>query len=499
VHVNGYVGNLEISNNVLEGNQGNFGGAVRLGTPTLPDGTGTGWLGSDNPGAHLHNNTIRGNGSVSGGGGVAIFNGSDAYRVRSNLICGNFSLVYGGGIGHVGLSSNGLIEDNEIRFNQAFDEGGGLFVGAELLPAGAPPGTLRQGAGHVTVNRNRFLANLAFDDGGAIQALEVNGQDVGASADPNDWYRLRLTNNMIVNNVSNDVGGGVSLDDTVRAEILHNTIAYNNSTATNEDNFGILTGGPVFGDPLNLEQLGVSTPLPAGIAARAHDAALQAALPPGAPTFSKPLLYDNVIVGNRAFYFDSNEQAAGFLIAADGPGSSFAPPPGQPDFFNLGVYGGSGDELLDPQYCALMALTSANATSFSPTNILAPVDYGAAAPDALFVAPHVNDIVLAFGGGGVGPLFTVNLTLLGPTAYDPHLRTGAAALGAATAAIPGGPYPELAKDFDADTRPNGAPDIGADETWASAGPAPGCGIGGEVIPVLGALLWRRRRRAEARR
>jgi len=34
------------------------------------------------------------------------------------------------------------------------------------------------------------------------------------------------------------MGGGIALDDTVKARIIGNTIAYNDSTATSSDSFG---------------------------------------------------------------------------------------------------------------------------------------------------------------------------------------------------------------------------------------------------------------------
>jgi len=495
VHVNAYVRNLEISNDVIQRNQGNFGGGIRLGTPTLADDTGLGWRSSENHDAQIHNNLISDNGGVSGGGGIALFNGSDGYEISDNTICGNFSLVYGGGIQHFGLSPGGVVERNAIRFNHSFDEGGGLFVGSEPSPPGATVDTLGPGTGDVTVNRNLFLANVGHDDGGAIQALDVNGQDVAASSDPANWYRLRITNNMIVNNVSEDVGGGINLDDTVRAEILHNTIAYNNSTSTNEDNFALLAGGPTFGDP-DTEQLGITTPLPAGLSALVLDSRLQAVLPPGSSTFANPLLYDNIIFGNRAFYYDHTgpnvpcppgNPGGGpgnqcHLHAADGPDSKFVPPPGQPDFFNLGVIGGTGSELFMPEYNVLTQIVSTNGTSFSATNLVETVDYLALPHDDLFVAAQVSQITEVEHGAGEGPFFTVRLTVRPPSDYNYHLRRGTSAKDAATSAIPGGPFPELGLDFDGNAR-GSSPDIGADERGASV-----CGLGAEIALVAWAVL-----------
>ena len=121
---------------------------------------------------------------MSGGGGVALFNGSDGYKVSENRICGNFSLVYGGGILHYGLSPLGIIQGNEIYFNEAFDEGGGILIGGELVPAKAPPGTLTQGSGSVIVDSNRILGNGSGDDGGGFRCLEANGEDIKNASSP---------------------------------------------------------------------------------------------------------------------------------------------------------------------------------------------------------------------------------------------------------------------------------------------------------------------------
>ena len=99
----------------------------------------------------------------------------------SNWICGNFTLGDGGGIGHLGLSNDGVIDDNQILFNEQFNQGltvngGGIFIG------GQPPlaaGALSPGSGNVDVISNVIQGNSAgVGDGGGISLNQVNGQDV---------------------------------------------------------------------------------------------------------------------------------------------------------------------------------------------------------------------------------------------------------------------------------------------------------------------------------
>ena len=64
---------------------------------------------------------------------MSLYTGSDGYQVTDNFICGNFSLSDGGGIGHLGLSDNGRIANNDILFNENFNQGltvhgGGIFI-----------------------------------------------------------------------------------------------------------------------------------------------------------------------------------------------------------------------------------------------------------------------------------------------------------------------------------------------------------------------------------
>jgi parallel beta-helix repeat protein len=147
----------------------------------------------------------------------------------------------------------------------------------------------------VTVTSNLVQGNQAgAGDGGGIRTEFVNGLDVRRARDnPAGWYQLTLTNNKVVNNIAAMAGGGISLQDTVKAVIDNNTVANNDSTAT---------AGAAFppGSPNR------STPQPAGIVSRAHTKLLFNTI--GAASgyklpYSNPVLTDNVMWHNRSFYW----------------------------------------------------------------------------------------------------------------------------------------------------------------------------------------------------
>lgn len=240
----GYACSLQVTNNRVVANYGTYGGGVRIGHTTLvgPDNTFTDAV---NRTVNVHHNWITQNGATEagGGGGVTLGTGSNSYRLTDNYICGNFSMADGGGVSHLGRSEGSVnsgaapanrIASNKIIFNQTFNQsadptGGGLFIGGQI-PVG---GGATEGTGDVVVDANLIQGNQAGAGagGGVSVARSVLGDDV------------RLTNNMIVNNVSAYAGGGVALTSTVTTNgagvrLVNNTIASNVSTATNRQSFG---------------------------------------------------------------------------------------------------------------------------------------------------------------------------------------------------------------------------------------------------------------------
>lgn len=500
--VNGYGKYLNIANNRITNNTGFYGGGIRVGHPELvtedPEG-GITYTDGQNDFVALHHNQVVFNGGLGGaGGGISMCTGADSYRITDNWVCGNFSMRDGGGIAHIGRSDGTwelgpgsgnnrpwiltqipLIQDNTVIFNENFYQaqtvsGGGIFVGG-----GAPLGldALSPGAGNVQVISNLIKGNSAGDgDGGGVRLARINGQDVVANPnntlprngnqgrdDPRPWYRVDLFNNMIVNNVAGLAGGGISLQDAVNVNLVHNTVANNDSVAT---------AGEAFAPNSPNE----STPQPgAGIVSRAHSVLLAAASA-NVGTFSAPATFtDNIIWQNRQFYFWV-DQASGctpgdpgctstFGLCPDPSGALACPTGNSFVFDDLAVIGTAGTlsgtfNLLTPDPWMPPGPTDAstlfveeyfngNSSSVSQPEITTGIQTPAAfdeggnfirprfGPLAQYNDPTPND-------GDPGALFG-----------DYHILTGSDAHNAGSSTTP-------ATDIDGDDRTL-SPDIGADE------------------------------------
>ena len=120
----------------------------------------------------------------------------------------------------------------------------------------------------MNIYNNLIQANLSDDDGGGLRFLMAGN------------FPMNVYNNMIVNNVSTHEGGGVALDDAPNVRFYNNTVMKNITTAT-----AITSNG---------------SPAPAGLSTGQNSAQLQATLPGGSPTFSNPLLFNNIFWDNRA-------------------------------------------------------------------------------------------------------------------------------------------------------------------------------------------------------
>jgi hypothetical protein len=283
IYLHNNVRNMQVTDNVIRGNGGSYGGAVRLGTPYVGDNRNYNFL--------LARNQIRDNGGTNLAGGVGLFTGSDGYLVTGNAICGNFSAEYGGAISAFGYQANagsgGAITKNRIWFNSSYDEGGGIMIAGELP---ATPTQLSPGTGPVTIDANVIQTNLASDDGGGIRLLQVAGSHV-SRANPGT---ITITNNTVANNVSAHEGGGIALDDAPFVNIVNNTVAKNLTTAT-----AVTSDGQ---------------PAPAGLSTAANSDLLQARMAntglfPGSSAlattpFSNPMLLNNIFWDNRAGTFD---------------------------------------------------------------------------------------------------------------------------------------------------------------------------------------------------
>jgi hypothetical protein len=362
IFVNGYARDLEISNNRVQSNQGNFGGGIRVGHADLVNqdpALGLVHTDAENDRIRIHHNLVLENGTLGGtGGGIALYTGADAYRVSDNYVCGNFAQTDGAGIGHLGASPGGAIEGNTILFNESFNQGapacgGGVFIGGKAGLGAAP--ALTTGAGSVSVAGNLIQGNQAgAGNGGGVCLQTINGQDVLENPDdPSAWHRVVLTNDMIVDNVAGAAGGGISLQDAVSVEIDSDTIANNDSTATAAVAF-----------PANDQNQ--SAPQIGGIASHPHTAVLAAAFGDATRAeygvFSQPTLQRSVVWHNRSFSWRSLDALNTNLAARFGlvPDLSAGE---APVYADLGVLGGGG--ALDPQSCILTDVTDADTSNIS--------------------------------------------------------------------------------------------------------------------------------------
>ncbi len=248
----------------MENNGGSYG-TIRIGTPNISTAL------NNNHNVLIAHNRILANGGTNLAGAIGLFGGSDGYVVASNDICGNFSAEYGGGISHFGYSPNGSIRNNRIYFNHSYDEGAGVIVAGELAtnPAalyGQPGGP--QGSGAVSIYNNLIQANMAEDDGGGLRFLMAGN------------FPMDVFNNMIVNNISMHEGGGVAIDDAPDVRFYNNTVMNNKTTAT-----AITSDGQ---------------PAPAGLSTGSNSTQLQLTLPAGSPTYSNPLLFNDIFANNWA-------------------------------------------------------------------------------------------------------------------------------------------------------------------------------------------------------
>jgi len=488
VYINGYVRGLVVSNMFITGNEGTYGGGIRSGDPTLLDPATGRPTDSRNDNLILHHNQVAQNGSLNGaGGGIALYKGTDNYRVTNNWVCGNFSQGDGGGIGHLGLSDAGriggnnnynLIADNLVSFNQSFNQGlnvdgGGIFVGG-LAPtpgvAGAA-GTVQEGAGRVRIEGNLILGNNAgAGDGAGIATRHVNGADVDSSVNnSSNWYDIRVYNNIVANNVAGFSGAGISLQDTLLAEVVHNTVVNNDNTST------VGAAFPYRNPATGQVDLNRSTAQAgAGLLAQGNSGELQAVLSrrsnaqPAIADFSNPVLQKNIFWRNRWYHW---------AIDSSGPADVFGLVPGTGEasdascmdvggvvqcYSDLAVRGSIG--ILNPVWGVLT-----DTTDYSATNSNVAPDFVAFIPNGdsgqgiqqieltttIAVQPALDE-----GGNFIdvryGPL---NL----PASGDYHLTVGYDAAG--TGLI------SLVDDIDGDPRDAAAPDRGADEYLASAAQA----------------------------
>jgi hypothetical protein len=436
VHAWGH--NLEIANNRINNNQGTLAGGITIGQGEFPPQqiqgdatlqapgscqssniTGTQLPYCHNLNVNVHHNAVTSNASEgdelfssspSGAGGVAFCSGSDNYRFNYNWVCGNLSTGDGAGVSHMGFSWDGQIQHNSILFNQATNpttpsNGGGLLIGNSpdtdpACPAGSEPDadcalafSTAPGDGvgrNLLINANLIMGNAAeAGSGGGIRFQGVNGTEVGTFPNnPERWYTVTVTNNIIANNVAGWDGGGVSLQDSIGVNLINNTIISNDSTASSGSLFGAFfapqasSPTPCPRDPVTGASercVPLSDPQPAGLSSGRHSAELLKSLPTSITcptghgaggtgtggrvngacrTVSYPILYNDVLWQNRAFNIvvtqpaEGSQQSTVTLVPAlnqSTTGACVAPPTGT-TYWDIGLRGDQGPTNHDSGY-----------------------------------------------------------------------------------------------------------------------------------------------------
>ncbi len=470
IFVHGWAHFLEIANNRVHGNAGTLTGGISIGqgefaTPYIQGGAANAAPGSCSTGAgfvnnqhipmclqvhtNVHNNMITNNASLgdelfsatlSGGGGATFCTGNDYYKFNFNWICGNMSAGEGGGMVHLGEIFNGDIEHNSFLFNQSANptiptNGGGVMVQGTpdtdpvcpgVADTDCPPG-LSDGTGpNLLINANLIQGNSADSgSGGGIRLQQVNGTEVATFASqPQYWNSVKITNNIINNNVAGWDGAGISMQDALNVSIINNTIAHNDALASS----GVLTqsiGTPQASAPAgNCTQPGptgpdtASCPQSAGVTSTPNSALLTATFgggnaptscPPGiaAPTttspscagFSNPVLANNILWQNRSFYIGITQSGTGTLnqqnmvglfdaftnTAAPNQGATGACS-GSDTYWDIGVRGDrtiNGHEstfTLNPQYSIISSGTYAGTNLSSDPTVTAQYCNGSRVP-----------------------------------------------------------------------------------------------------------------------
>ncbi len=412
IFANAYVRQLQVTNNVVENNGGGYG-TIRIGTPDLPAPDTS----QHNENVRIANNRIVQNAGTNLAGAIGLFAGSDGYEVSGNDICGNFSLEYGAGVSVYGLSPNGTIDHNRVTLNNSNDEGAGIMVAGQLP---ANPDDLSPGSGPVDIHHNQIQGNLANDDGGGIRFLMAGD------------FPMNVYDNVIANNVSSHEGGGIGINDAPDVRIYNNTIMDNVTTATAVTSNGL--------------------PAPAGVSSSENSVQLQATLPAGAPGYSKPLLFNNVLWDNRA------GSRAGTTVTGIGLEGDSTPV----DHWDVGVADATGT--LAPRSSVLQQDAAEHAYATDASNSSA---------DPAVVQPWVASV--SFATWRQNPAF-VDATLVATEQPpdlmgDYHLQacTGASASPACDLGSAGaGGVSAPATDIDDEARPSGAGvDAGADELVTS--------------------------------
>lgn len=231
VYVNqNYNGSLSITNCVIDGNQGNEGGAIAS-------------LGCD---VSITDSTIKNSVGTNGGGMIFTNNGNNpdmVVNISRSLITGN-TANNGGGVyvnGNNGSSAIALnIENTTITANSAVSGTGGAGGGGIWAKAANDSSNVGLKLVHVTIDNNSHSSaaknGLAFAGGGSAftkveiyNSIIVNGDDLAQKAI--NWAKAKPLN--IVNSI---LGGsnaaGTAVDGASANDFLNNASLNNNAGKT---------------------------------------------------------------------------------------------------------------------------------------------------------------------------------------------------------------------------------------------------------------------------
>ena len=496
IFVHAFAHNLQIANNRVQNNMGTMSGGMTIGTGEHPDvalapvdpTTLTTYPGPCensnttnlalpfcyNMNVNIHDNAVTLNSSLgdelfssspAGAGGVTLNTGADYYKFTNNWVCGNMSTGDGGGVAHVGWSKNGTIAHNKILFNQSTNptittNGGGMLVMgapdvdpttcgvnndqdcAASYAIGVSDGT---GPG-LTIDANLILGNSADSgSGGGLRFQAVNGNDImnfprGATSQGNNWNSVRVTNNIIVNNVAGWDGAGVSLLDALKVDLVNNTIVSNDATASSGALNNTLFAGLASAPPPPSGTVVCSTngsttireascPQVSGVVSLPNTpglissvAGLGLTCPAGhanCGSYSNPLLFNDLIWQNRSFYIgvgglgdSAQNQNQQYVVALYNAFTSTLAPaqtstgacPAPASYWDIGVRGNTGPTnqtggALSPSYSVLTSTTGyASTNTAGNPNLVsqycngarAPVEAGAGA--GITVNPGTNEV-----------------------------------------------------------------------------------------------------------
>ena len=357
-----------------------------------------------------------------------------------------------------------MVKEEGIAFNPPIVAEAGVTDTAAL--------TVSEGAGTVVIDSNRLQGNHAgAGDGGGISLKAINGADVQASVDQTTWDKVDVINNIIVNNVAAWAGGGIALQDALKVNIDHNTVANNDSTAT-------------VGQAFPAANRNLSNPQPAGIVAHQHSPAL-GSLVGNTNGFSAPLtLVNNIVWHNRSFNwtadYDGNPATAdpALLPKLDVAGQvprydDFGVIPASlgsltpvKNYVSLGTLEADADDIANDTSPFVREYSNGSRKLASTQNSASPVFTTAAAFDEAG-----NNVSVEYGPlGQVRETFNSTANTAPVMRGDYHLNTPAApALNPAVNVGASTPVSvdNLNRDYDRNTRPlvagTAGPDIGADE------------------------------------